>query len=268
MGNRFQGGISPGAMPFMHRFVGNPMLSALGRRFYDHKVCGDFYCGLRGFRKEAIQSLRLQSREMEFALEMIIKAELNALKIPEVPTTLSPDGRDRKPHLKTYRDGWRSLRFYLLMSPRWSFGIPGLLASTLGLLAFFVAGTGWLGASLSPLLPIAGCGLTVVGYQAFLLAIFAKFVAIESGLHPPLTKFARLREHGVVEEFLVAGVLLAIFSRAFCVWVSIQSATGLPAFLAVTALCISGQTILAGLYFGILGLLIERRQFPRKRRGD
>ncbi len=103
MGNRFLGGISPGAMPFMHRFVGNPMLSALGRRIYAHDICGDFYCGLRGFRKESIQELRIQSTGMEFALEMIIKAQLYGLKITEVPTTLSPDGRHREPHLRTYR---------------------------------------------------------------------------------------------------------------------------------------------------------------------
>ena len=113
MGNRFSGGIAPGAMPPMHRYFGNPLLTALGRLFFSCKESGDFYCGLRGFRKDAVQRLTLQSQGMEFALEMIIKAEMHGLRITEVPTTLSRDGRDRAPHLRRYRDGWRSLRFYL-----------------------------------------------------------------------------------------------------------------------------------------------------------
>jgi glycosyltransferase involved in cell wall biosynthesis len=127
MGNRFLGGIASGAMPPMHRYFGNPLLTAVGRLFFSCKESGDFYCGLRGFRKKAIEKLELQSGGMEFALEMVIKAQMHGLGITEVPTTLSPDGRDRAPHLRRYQDGWRSLRFYLLMSPRWFFGIPGLI---------------------------------------------------------------------------------------------------------------------------------------------
>ena len=134
MGNRFRGGIAPDAMPPLHRYFGNPLLTAIGRLFFSCKQCGDFYCGLRGFRKEAVQELQLQSRGMEFALEMIVKAGMHRLRITEVPTTLSPDGRDRAPHLRRYRDGWRSLRFYLLMSPRWVFAIPGLVLLVGGLL--------------------------------------------------------------------------------------------------------------------------------------
>ena len=135
MGNRYRGGISPGAMPPMHRYFGNPLLTALGRLFFSCRSCGDFYCGLRGFRKEAIETLALQSRGMEFALEMVIKSQMHGLRITEVPTTLSPDGRDRAPHLRRYRDGWRSLRFYLLMSPRWFFGYPGAILFIGGLIA-------------------------------------------------------------------------------------------------------------------------------------
>ena len=133
MGNRFRGGISPGAMPAMHRYFGNPFLTAVGRLFFSARECGDFYCGLRGFRKEAIQKLELQSRGMEFALEMVIKASLHQLRITEVPTTLSRDGRDRASHLRRYSDGWRSLRFYLLMSPRWFFGVPGVILLVVGI---------------------------------------------------------------------------------------------------------------------------------------
>ena len=135
MGNRYMGGIASGAMPPMHRYFGNPLLTAIGRLFFSCKDSGDFYCGLRGFRKEAIQSLELQSRGMEFALEMLIKAKMHGLRIIEVPTTLSPDGRDRASHLRRYRDGWRSLRFYLLMSPRWFFGYPGAILFLGGLIA-------------------------------------------------------------------------------------------------------------------------------------
>ncbi len=274
MGNRFQGGISRGAMPFMHRFVGNPMLSALGRRIYRHEVCGDFYCGLRGFRKEAVTKLGLQSLGMEFALEMIIKAELYQLRITEVPTTLSPDGRDRKPHLKTYRDGWRSLRLYLLMSPRWTFGLPGLVLTVMGSAAFLVGflvsenGGVWL--------RIFSLVAMVLGYQSVLLAIFAKFIAIESGLHPPATQFQILRNGGTLERFLIGGLLIALLSVVLALgglWYFSRDATrGMVAsqflLLLQTGLIAGGQTVLAGFYFGLLHLLTERRLYPRKRRGD
>lgn len=277
MGNRFLGGISKGAMPFMHRFVGNPMLSALGRRIYRHDVCGDFYCGLRGFRKEAITRLGIQSMGMEFALEMIIKAELYELKITEVPTTLSPDGRERKPHLKTYRDGWRSLRLYLMMSPRWTFGIPGLTMTAAGILAFFsgffhLLPTGWLLG-----LHIFALTTTVLGYQAILLAIFAKFIAIESGLHPPVTQFWILRDRRTLERFLIAGVLIAFASVLLALEGLFYFSKGISGaeifsnqFLLMLqiGLIVGGQTTLAGFYFGLLHLLTERRLYPRKRRGD
>jgi len=275
MGNRFLGGISKGAMPFMHRFVGNPMLSALGRRIYDHSVCGDFYCGLRGFRKDAIQKLNIQSTGMEFALEMIIKAALNELKITEVPTTLSPDGRDRKPHLNTYRDGWRSLRLYLLMSPRWTFGIPGLVLATLGLAALAVSAFGhvpsaWFGAA-----HVFSTTATVLGYQGILLAVFAKFIAIESGLHPPATAFRMLQHRGTLERFVIAGFLIAFACAGIAVAARIwhgspgdRAFSGqIQAFLEI-GLIGGGQTVLAGFYFGFLYFLHERRMFPRKRRGD
>lgn len=277
MGNRFDGGISQGAMPFMHRFVGNPMLSALGRRIYENEVCGDFYCGLRGFRKDAITKLGLQSVGMEFALEMIIKAALYQLKITEVPTTLTPDGRGRKPHLHTYRDGWRSLRLYLLMSPRWTFGLPGLLLTALGILALAAGFSGFLTAGWLAATQVFALVATVLGYQSVLLAIFAKFLAIESGLHPPATKFWMLRDRGTLERFLVAGVVLAFLSALIAIPGAFYFPDDLPAskhwrsqFLVMLQLGLvtGGQTILAGLYFGLLHLFTERRLFPRKRRGD
>src|SRR5260370_30183962 len=133
IGNRFKGGIKPGAMPLMNRYLGNPVLSLIGRTLFASPV-GDFHCGLRGFERQAILGLRLRAPGMEFASEMIVKASLASLEIAEVPTTLSPDGRRRAPHLKPWRDGWRHLRFMLLRSPQWLFLYPGLALALLGLL--------------------------------------------------------------------------------------------------------------------------------------
>jgi len=131
MGNRFRGDIKPGAMPFLNKYLGNPVLSLIGKLFFKSPI-GDFHCGLRGFKRETIQQLNLQTTGMEFASEMVVKASLCHLKMTEVPTTLSPDGRTRRPHLRPWRDGWRHLRLLLLLSPRWLFFYPGLLFVLLG----------------------------------------------------------------------------------------------------------------------------------------
>src|SRR5215475_6700567 len=133
MGNRFQGGIEPGAMPPLHKYLGNPVLSFIGRLFFRSKI-GDFHCGLRGFRRDSAIALGLQATGMEFASEMVVKATLAKQKITEVPTTLAKDGRSRKPHLRSFRDGWRHLRFLLLFAPRWLFFVPGLVLLLLGLI--------------------------------------------------------------------------------------------------------------------------------------
>jgi hypothetical protein len=283
MGNRFLGGIAPKAMPFMHRYVGNPMLSALGRSIYKARVCGDFYCGLRGFRKTSIERLHLQSPGMEFALEMVIKSALHSLKIAEVPTTLSPDGRDRAPHLRTYRDGWRSLRLYLLMSPRWIFGIPAMTLIALGILAllWFTMMPGALSDTVTATLTIfSGC-LIALGYQALLLGIFAKLIAVEVGLHPPdLHLLWVFQKQKSLEWMLGGGAALAIGSGIFGIVVSVLwhriGGTGpreLQALLrlivlATTGILLGGETILAGFSFGLLHLLAQRRQFRWKRRED
>src|SRR6266849_10281486 len=133
MGNRFAGGIQEGAMVWSHRWVGNPLLTYISRVFFKTPV-GDMHCGLRGFRRDAFDRLRLRATGMEFASEMVIKASLQRMKIAEVPVTLSPDGRSRPPHLRTWRDGWRHLRFMLLFSPRWLFLYPGLALFAFGIL--------------------------------------------------------------------------------------------------------------------------------------
>src|SRR5439155_15580744 len=134
VGNRFKGGIGNGAMPLLHRYLGNPVLSYLGRLFFAIPV-GDFHCGLRGFRRDRLLGLGLRARGMEFASEMIVRAALGGLSIAEVPTTLSPDGRSRPPHLRTWRDGWRHLRFLLMFSPRWLFLYPGIFLFIVGAVA-------------------------------------------------------------------------------------------------------------------------------------
>jgi hypothetical protein len=137
MGNRFKGGIRPGAMPKLHRYLGNPVLTFIGKLFFN-SPCGDFHCGLRGFNKRAIERLNLRTTGMEFASEMVVKATLYDLCITEVPTILSPDGRSRPPHLRSWRDGWRHLRFLLLYSPRWLFLYPGLLLILAGLISTLI----------------------------------------------------------------------------------------------------------------------------------
>src|SRR4029077_9094958 len=273
MGNRFQGGIAAGAMPPMHRYFGNPFLTAVGRLFFSCKKCGDFYCGLRGFRKKTIEAMELQSRGMQFALEMVIKAEMHGLRIIEVPTTLSPDGRDRVPHLRRYRDGWRSLRFYLLMSPRWFFGIPGLILLLGGGLVSIVLLTG----------PVTVMSVTfdyhtllyssaaiLLGYQSILLFIFAKLMAVETGLHPPQTKFWFLEKRRTLERCVVAGIALIVLGIVLGIIAARQwELTGLgclqPAatirlvICSVLFLLLGGQTVLAGFYFGLINLVSERR---------
>ncbi|MHC5072213.1 MAG: glycosyltransferase family 2 protein, partial [Planctomycetota bacterium] len=133
MGNRFRGGIKPGAMPPLHRYLGNPVLSGIGKLLF-RSPCGDFHCGLRGCSKTAIEQLDLRTSGMEFASEMVVKATLHGLEVAEVPTTLSPDGRSRPPHLHSWRDGWRHLRFLLMFSPRWLFLLPGISLIVLGVL--------------------------------------------------------------------------------------------------------------------------------------
>ena len=277
MGNRFLGGIAPGAMPPMHRYFGNPLLTAVGRLFFSCTESGDFYCGLRGFRKEAIQTLGLQSHGMEFALEMVIKARMHNLRIAEVPTTLSPDGRDRGPHLRRYRDGWRSLRFYLLMSPRYFFGIPGLFLLVAGAVVSALLLFGpikVMSVEFDYHTLLYSTSAILLGYQSILLFIFAKLMAVETGLHPPRTKFWFLEERRTLEQCAVTGVVLMIIGVVLGVFAARQwelagfghlrpEATIRFAIFSVLFLLLGGQTLLAGFYFGLINLVAERRAQQR-----
>jgi glycosyl transferase family 2 len=187
MGNRFQGGIAPGAMPFLHRYLGNPVLSFIGRLFFKVPV-GDFHCGLRGFSRQSMLDLGLNSPGMEFASEMVVKSSLYGLKIAETPTTLRPDGRSRPPHLKTWRDGWRHLRFLLLHSPKWLFIYPGALLTLMG-----VVGVGLLSRGPLHVTPqieldvhslVAACFAILIGVQMILFGGLARRYATEEGILP------------------------------------------------------------------------------------
>ncbi len=186
MGNRFKGGIMQGAMPFLHRYLGNPVLSGLARLFFNSHI-GDFHCGLRGFRKDAILSLNLQTTGMEFASEMIVKATLKKLNIKEVPTVLYPDGRTRRPHLRTWPDGWRHLKFLLLYSPRWLFFYPGIVLAILGiLLSIFLLGgprnIGEITLDINTLMYASF--LIILGVQAVFFSLFTYVFGVNADLLP------------------------------------------------------------------------------------
>jgi glycosyltransferase involved in cell wall biosynthesis len=210
-GNRFKGGIREGAMPWLHRRLGNPALSFVGRRLYGTS-CGDIYCGLRGFDREKVAALDIRSSGMEFAIEMIVKATMMGLRVTEVPTTLSPDAEGREPHLNTWRDGWRSIRLLLLYSPKWLFLYPGLLLLVLG-----VAGMAWLipdersiggvGFDVSTLLYFSLA--VVVGLQSVYFFLTARWFGITEGLLPDDPRIRRLVSgRGRLELGLVAGLTL------------------------------------------------------------
>jgi len=212
MGNRFRGGVRPGAMPFLHRFLGNPVLSWLGRLFFGCPV-GDFQCGLRAFRKDAIDRLELQTTGMEFSTEMVVKATLFDLKIAEIPTTLSPDGRDRPPHLRTWRDGWRYLRFLLLYSPRWLFLHPGIALFLLGVVIclWLLPGPRVVGSTTFDYHTLLfGAMMILIGFQSINFAVFSKVFAITEHLLPPDPRLNRLFRYVTLETGLVLGAILIL----------------------------------------------------------
>jgi len=225
MGNRFRGGIQSGAMPWLHRYLGNPVLSFLGRLFFGAKV-GDFHCGLRGFDREAVRSLNLRTTGMEFASELVVKASLAGWRIAEVPTTLRPDGRGRAPHMRSWRDGWRHLRFLLLFSPRWLFLYPGLVLSAAGIAltaALYFKPLRFLGAGLDIHSMLYASAAALLGLQLCLFALFARVAAQNGGLlptRPSLDKFLRALtlERGLLLGLAVAATGFLWSAAAFWEW--------------------------------------------------
>lgn len=262
MGNRFKGGIKQGAMPPLHRYLGNPVLTWTGRLLFP-SPCGDFHCGLRGFRTAAIKDLNLRTTGMEFASEMVVKASLHKMRIAEVPTTLSPDGRSRPPHLRSWRDGWRHLRFLLLYSPRWLFLYPGALLMLIG----FVS-TLWLLQSPRIHTLLYSSAAVIIGFQAVSFAVFTTVFAVSEGLLPEDRLFKRLFRHLNLEVGLIVGsiiFLIGIISSlyAFVVWEqqlfgSLEPVKMMRVIIpAVTCLALGFQTILSSFFLSVLGL---RRQ--------
>jgi glycosyltransferase involved in cell wall biosynthesis len=259
MGNRFQGGIKPGAMPVLHKYLGNPVLTWLGRLFFG-SPCGDFHCGLRGFSKRAIEQLNLRTTGMEFASEMVVKASLYGLKITEVPTTLSPDGRSRPPHLKTWRDGWRHLRFLLMYSPRWLFLYPGLALMFLG----FVA-TIWFMTQPRVHTLLYSATALIIGFQIVSFAIFTKAFAISEGLLPEDRKLRRFLRYINLEVGLIIGVILFLLGMggslyALYIWNARLYGALDPAVTmrivipSVTALALGIQVVFSSFFLSVLGL--------------
>lgn len=273
MGNRFKGGIAPGAMPPLHRYLGNPVLSFVGRLFFGSKI-GDFHCGLRAFRKDSILRLGLQTGGMEFASEMVVKATLAKYDIRERPTTLSPDGRSRAPHLSTWRDGWRHLRFLMLYSPKWLFFYPGLLLMTLGVVSGVAlsAGTVGVGGVRFDVDTLVGASaITIIGFQAVIFALLTKVYAMEEGFLPHSKRVQRIIDWWTLEKGLVIGGLLALaglvgFVASVIHWQGQGFGQLNPrdtlrmVVPSATALVMSLQAVFATLFVSILG--IRRRQHP------
>jgi Glycosyl transferase family 2 len=267
MGNRFQGGIQPKAMPPLHKYLGNPVLTKIGRLFFGG-TCGDFYCGLRGFTKDAYRRMDLRTTGMEFATEMVVKSTLLRMRVTEVPTTLSPDGRTRAPHLRTWQDGWRTIRFFLLYSPRWLFLYPGIALMLVG---------GLLGLWLLPAPRVVG-GVTfdvhtilytavfvLLGFQAVAFAVFTKLFAISEGLLPPDPTFYKLFRYITLEVGLLIGIVLILAGLGTSIYaVTIWQARHfgyldyshtmrmiIPAALFLT---LGVQTVFASFFVSVLGM--------------
>ena len=267
MGNRFKGGIAPGAMPKLHRYLGNPVLSFVGRLFFRSPI-GDFHCGLRGFRRDSALRLGLQATGMEFASEMVVKATLANQKVTEVPTTLAKDGRSRPPHLRSWRDGWRHLRFLLLFSPRWLFFAPGLVLFVAGLVIGAVIAVGPLkvgGVTFDVDTLVAASAMVVIGFQAVLFWLFTQVYAGSEGFLPEEPKVQRLLGNLSLERGLLAGAAIGlaglvglIFSLTY--WqankfgqLNYEHALRLMV-PSVTALVVSCQVILGTFFLSILGI--------------
>ena len=282
MGNRFKGGIRPGAMPWLHRYVGNPVLTGILNLFFRTPI-GDAHCGLRGFRKDSCQKLRLVTEGMEFASEMVVKAALHGLHMSEVPVVLHPDGRDRPPHLRSFRDGWRHLRFLLLMSPRWLYLIPALF--------FFLCGAAWAVLNSLSRQPLSESGLVfdlhtlllaclgvVLGYQTFWLWILAK----RSRRHAPAGSLPlppRWLEALSLERGLTLGLVTVLAGLGVTAWAIFTSLLAPPESLQVpvamryalagtTLLLVGVQTIYGSFFLGTLGLAAGSDPGPRGTAGE
>jgi hypothetical protein len=267
LGNRFQGGIEPGAMPWLHRYVGNPVLTGVLNLFF-HSPIRDAHCGLRAFRKDAYTRWQLRAPGMEFASEMVVKACLSREKISEVPIVLHPDGRDRPPHLRSFRDGWRHLRFLLLMCPLWLYLIPSclLLGGGLALMAWLTPGPRAVaGVVLDVHTMLLGALCVLLGYQTLWLWAYARIYGWVSGLLPATTFSRRVFDHLNLERGLLAGAALLLAGLALNGWlVSEWYGRGLGplevtttlryALWGFTAMVLGVQTVYGSFFLSMLGM--------------
>jgi glycosyltransferase involved in cell wall biosynthesis len=274
MGNRFRGGIADGAMPFLHRYLGNPVLTGLGKLFFKSR-CGDFHCGMRGFRVESYRQMDVRSTGMEFASEMVVKATLLRMKISEIATTQLPDGRGHPPHLRTWQDGWRHLRFLLMYSPRWLFLYPGsalILSGAVGCAWLLpqsrVIGGLWFDARSL----VYAFAAVLIGFQFVAFAVFTKVFAISEGLLPDDPRLTRAFRYITLETGLAVGTVLVVLGLGGTVfglldWIkqeprteSLDRALRL-ALSSVFSLTLGAQVICSSFFLSILGL--RRRSVPR-----
>jgi len=267
MGNRFKGGVKKGAMPFLHKYLGNPVLSFIGRLFFNIKI-GDFHCGLRGFSKEAFYKMNVNTTGMEFASEMIVKSKLNGLTIAEVPTILHPDGRSRPPHLNTWRDGWRHLRFLLLYSPRWLFLYPAFLLIIVGTILstlLIVEPINFNGIIFDVHTLLYTASAVIIGVQFLMFYGLTKIFAVENGLLPRSDRYTKLFKFFTLEKGLIVGFLtffLGIYLSisGFLDWKATSFSDLKPAETlrvivpAVFTIMLGLQIILFSFFFSILGL--------------
>jgi hypothetical protein len=261
------GRVLPGAMPITHRWLGNPMFSALARHWFRAPI-NDVYCGLRGFTKRHFESLDQRCTGMEFATEMIIKTSLYGARVTEVPITLHPDGRKaHPPHLKTVRDGWRTLRFFLMYSPRWLFLIPGVFLVLLGLVGYALAlpGLSFHGAKFDAHTLLFGSVFILCGYQSILFAIFTKTFAIRAGLMPEDPQLMRFFKYVKLEVGLLLGVLalvigVVLLGAALLRWRSVDfgrldyAVTMRLVVPGATLTALGFQTVLSSFFVSILGM--------------
>lgn len=264
MGNRFKGGIEKGAMPFSHRYIGNPILSFIGRLFYPSKI-GDFHCGLRGYNTERMRSLDLKTTGMEYASEMVVKSTLYGFKITEVPTTLKKDGRSHAPHLNTMKDGWRHLKFLLMHSPKWLFLYPGIILSILGavFMGILIAGPLTVGSVTFDVQTLLyASAMLLLGTNMILFSAYTGTYARTTGFIP-MKEPKGLMKFFTVEKGIILGIILfiaGIVASILSVNVWSKASFGeldptrslrliIPAF---TAIVLGAQLIFASFFIGIL----------------
>lgn len=267
MGNRFRGEIAKGAMPPLHRYLGNPVLSFIGRLFFPSEI-GDFHCGLRGYEREAMLKLDLHTTGMEYASEMVVKATMYGLKMTEVPTTLSPDGRSRAPHLRSFRDGWRHLKFLLLHSPNWLFLYPGMVFCVLGLIitASLMFGPVQIGGVVFDIhTMLYGSAMIMIGTNMIFFSLFTRIYAIRTNFIPTKESVATKLANVTTEKGAVAGVLLtlagiAMTIAAFVIWKDTSFGNLNPQEMmrmtipALTLMVVGIEMIFASFFIGILNI--------------